>query len=409
MQKSGGAVIPMRESEALEFLLGNEEVLCHIREQKPMVPFADETILFLERVSSYIRKHPAIREMPDVAAFGFWCRKAGICQLKEEYGKRLSYTLGRGVTLHFAPSNIPVLFAFSMAAAILAGNTVVVKLSSYQEQRVQTVIDCLVHTLQDYPEWQKRIVLFRYGHDKEVTDWISSLCDVRIIWGGDASLSEIRRSMLPPRALELPFADRTSVAVLRASHVLEAESLVEGVKGFYNDTFLYDQNACSSPRMVYWLGTSHEVMEAKERFWNMVSGYCSQYYTIDPFLAVKKWEQALCMAATEQDTIIQAMDNVLLRVTVMSLSDTSWEKGMPGGYFIEAQGESLDGLLPVLTGKCQTVTCYGINPRELADYGMANKITGADRIVEFGHALDFSLQWDGIDLISYMSRRILFS
>ena len=34
-------------------------------------------------------------------------------------------------------------------------------------------------------------------------------------------------------------------------------------------------------------------------------------------------------------------------------------------------------------------------------------VPGVDRVVQIGHALDFSLIWDGMDLIAQMSRQIL--
>ena len=32
------------------------------------------------------------------------------------------------------------------------------------------------------------------------------------------------------------------------------EEIIKICNGFYNDTFLVDQNACSSPHLIYWVG-----------------------------------------------------------------------------------------------------------------------------------------------------------
>lgn len=37
---------------------------------------------------------------------------------------------------------------------------------------------------------------------------------------------------------------------------------------------------------------------------------------------------------------------------------------------------------------------------------ISSGVLGVDRVVETGHALDFSLIWDGIDLIRQMSRQM---
>ena len=37
------------------------------------------------------------------------------------------------------------------------------------------------------------------------------------------------------------------------------------VQRFYNDTYLVDQNACSSPHLIIWLGKKSKKIQ--ERFW----------------------------------------------------------------------------------------------------------------------------------------------
>ena len=77
-----------------------------------------------------------------------------------------------------------------------------------------------------------------------------------------------------------------------------------------------------------------------------------------------------------------------------------------GGYFIEASGESLEGILPVLTDHCQTISCFGDVKENLSQLIEESGVKGCDRIVSFGQTLDFDLIWDGHDLIETMSRKI---
>lgn len=44
---------------------------------------------------------------PDVITFAYFCRKAHLARLEEEYAGRLDGRLGRGVVFHIAPSNVP--------------------------------------------------------------------------------------------------------------------------------------------------------------------------------------------------------------------------------------------------------------------------------------------------------------
>ena len=120
MQNSGGAAILMQQVfEKIAFVCGNAETLMDMHEQRAMKPFSTETADFLDTLSGEIRKDPAYRTMPDAASFAFWCRRANVDILARSYDTE--HRLGRGVALHFAPSNIPVLFAFSMAAGLMAG------------------------------------------------------------------------------------------------------------------------------------------------------------------------------------------------------------------------------------------------------------------------------------------------
>jgi hypothetical protein len=46
----------------------------------------------------------------------------------------------------------------------------------------------------------------------------------------------------------------------------------------------------------------------------------------------------------------------------------------------------------------------GFQPEELRDWVIHNGLSGIDRIVPVGQTADFSLIWDGYDLIYTMSR-----
>ena len=407
-------MIPMEEFERrkqifekLQFCAGNAEILCRMPEQRPMQPFAEETITFLSAWSSAIRRDPQARQMTDAASFGFWCRNASLAEQKKMCGCEGNGRLGRGVTLHFAPSNIPMLFAYSLSSALLAGNCAAVRLPSRDMPETDAVIRVLNQVLEENTEWKNRIACFRYNYDREVTDELSQLCDVRIIWGGDASVSEIRQSPLLPYAADLPFANRNSAAVFSADAVLATENLTDLVRKFYNDTYLNDQNACSSPQILYWLGSENKICAAKERFWEAVFEYVKLQYTIQPDLAVKKWENALLLAAFYPDVQVIQQENYIVRVQMPELRSDLCKFVCAGGFFIESSGTDIQRLLPVLGKKCQTLVAYGIESEKIAGDLFAERIFGVDRVVEVGHALDFSLIWDGRNLIEEMSRKCL--
>ena len=420
MQNSGGAAILMQQEYEREevclaksrgrvtYILGKAKCVRDIRKNAPFLPFADETVNFLEALSKRLLGKQETRKMPEVAAFGFWCRRAHLMQLKAEYGSGDEKRLGRGVSLHFAPSNMPALFAFTMAAGMLAGNSVIVRLPQKRTQQEEVIVCEMAKLLEEEFLYMKgRVVLCRYPHDREITDALSALCDVRVIWGSDASVTEIRKSPLPPRAVELPFASRSSAAVFCADAVNKEENIDLLVREFYTDTYLNDQNACSSPRIIYWLGTDREAESARKKFWSALSKLLEEKkYPIPASLAVQKLDGAMLLAAVFGDARVCCDTNQLVRVQVPDLCHEMWDYTVPGGFFIESQGESLDKIADILDGHCRTLCTYGMDEYEIAGKLVDWQLSGVDRIVPVGQALDFSLTWDGFDLIESMSRRI---
>ena len=54
----------------------------------------------------------------------------------------------------------------------------------------------------------------RKFHFTEITKNISSICDGRVIWGGDETINQVRKFWIPERAVELTFSDRYSLSII---------------------------------------------------------------------------------------------------------------------------------------------------------------------------------------------------
>lgn len=430
------------------------EVLIRLQ---PKEVFAEETLQFLDLLSRSLRHHPESKKMPDLMSFAFWCRRAHLEQMKKEYVDPKEPRIGRGVSLHFASSNMPVLFAFSLTAGLLAGNVCIVRLPRKETRQEQVIIEVMKNVIQkSCPEFDGRIILCRYDHDAEINQMLSEICDVRVLWGTDASIAEIRKARLKPGATDICFGTRYSAAILDAKTVADTKEMDLLIKDFYNDTYLNDQNACSSPRILYWVGEKATVRRAQERFWVALHRLLQERnYEVPAYVAVQKLDAALIMAACYPDVkILRAGESIaempqeartkhealqeagkqqetrtkaetsqevrkqqkeernlpvctennrIVRVQVPTLYADMWERTVPGGFFIEAQGETPDGLFPVLDRRCQTLTGYGIDRKQLTEQLAEAEVTGMDRLVDVGHALDFSLTWDRHNLIEEMS------
>lgn len=390
--------------EKLQFIVGNQDTISRMRHIKPLAPFSDEAIAFLNDLSKLVIR--AGKTFSDVVTLGFWCRRAALVGEKQKYDD-IVQRIGKGIVFHIAPSNVPVNFAFSFAAGLLAGNANIIRLPSKDFEQVQIICKAMnqLLTTKEYSNMSDYLCMVRYDVSKEVNDLFSAICNTRVIWGGDSTIAEIRKSPLKPRANDITFADRYSIAVIDSDAYMNSDSKETIAQSFYNDTYFSDQNACTAPSLIIWLG--HRKKEAKELFWAYEHTYANNRYELTPIQAVGKLTQ-LCKFAIDRKAIFNhSNDNLIYRITIDKIDEGLMDYRYNSGFFFEYDAESLDEIIPIAGERCQTLIYYGIGEGQFRKF-FCNKITfGIDRIVPIGKSMDFSLVWDGHDLIREMSRYIV--
>lgn len=399
----------MPGKSGLQVLSPAEGDLLAIRHSRPLRPFAAEVVAFLGDLSEALVSDPRVRAMPDVYSFGFWCRRASLAAMQRGYHD-LDRRLGRGVVFHVAPGNVPVNFAYSLAAGLLAGNANIVRVPSEEFVQVHIIAEAIdaVMSRQSHQGLRDHIRLVRYdraAHD--ITADLSSACDVRVIWGGDATISNIRRHQVAARAFDVTFADRYSACVIGAEEYLRAPDRSVIARGFYNDTYLFDQNACTAPHLLLWLGSRGGVDQAREIFWSELHSYTQGRYRLESKSAVDKLANALRYAALHAESqIIKGEDNLISRLEVPRLDPGIEEWHGRCGFFFESQIDNLDQILPIVSRRYQTLSYLGLDKTALQSLVIGGRVVGIDRIVPIGRTLDFSLEWDGYNLVHTLSRLV---
>ena len=388
------------------FLLGSAETVAAMPELSPKEPFSDELLDFLGTVSDALRKHPQARTYPDVAALGFWLRRASLLQMRRRFASAGgALRIGRGVVFHIAPSNVAANYAYSLASGILAGNANIVRLPSKDFPQIAIINGALSAALEQFPAMSPYLCLMRYTRNQAINDVFSALADVRVIWGGNTTISELRKSPLAPRATEVAFADRYSFAIIDADAYLDANQDPLIAQAFYNDTYLSDQNACTSPHLVVWIGAQRET--AKRRFWAALHTLVAEKYQFQPIMGVNKLSTAYHAAAVLDGAHIEPHeDNLLVRVRVPSLTEALIDLRESCGYFYEYDCDDLSELHALCRDdRCQTLAYIGSKEQFLLL--LKSGIKGIDRVVPVGRTMDFDLIWDGYNLVDRMSRTIL--
>jgi hypothetical protein len=245
-----------------------------------------------------------------------------------------------------------------------------------------------------------------YGHDDAVTAALSAACDLRVIWGGDRSVTEVRRHPLAPRARDLTFPDRTSFAAVSVAGWQQASRAArwEAAQAFFNDAYWFDQAACASPRVLFWVGDEDAAVAAGEEFFAHLRAVLdARGHVTDPAMAVQKRVSAYGAAA---DGLVGSMRLLGNELAVLDLVDAAIvPSGWLGtGTFLQATVPGFDALAASVGPKDQTCSYFGFGLDELGMLTVGLGARGIDRVVPFGSALSFSAVWDGYDLLAELTR-----
>jgi hypothetical protein len=394
--------------DKIDILVGNSMNLDNTR---PFKPFFKDVLDFLSNLSQEILLDTEAKQFPDVISFGFWCRISNINKLSEEY-LNIKNRLGLGLVFHITPTNVPVNFAFSYVFSILAGNSNVVRVPSKNFKQVEIICRIInkIFLHKKYNNILEKTLFIRYSQDEEVTTYLSSKCNARIIWGGDNTVNSIRNIPIPSRSIDIAFSDRYSFSIINPITIgdlsnLELNRLAEN---FYNDTYLMDQNACSSPHLIVWKSENNTKLETlKNRFWTAIRELAERKYDLQPVNAIDKYTM-VCNDAISNKNVSSSIlqSNYLYQLNIDNVPEKITNLNGKFGYFYELTIVDLKELSKIIETKIQTITYFGIPKTEILEFIIDEGLIGVDRIVPIGKALDISIYWDGYDLIRTLSRNI---
>ena len=391
-----------------EVLVGDEAT---VMSEPAWAPFDDRILSFLVDLSRLVMVDSRARLLPDVISLGYWCRKSSLDSMRSSH-RSDQLMMGRGLAFHVPPSNVPLNFAYSLICGLLAGNSNIVRLSTTESVEVETFVELMKETLRiaDHQEVARRICLVRYGHDDATTLHYSLRADARVIWGGDSTVAHIRSIPSKPRCVDVSFADRVSLALVNARTVadLTDKELSACTAGFVADSYTFDQNACSSPKMVVWHGAGSVIDAARPRFWSAVERIAAEKDSMAPVNYVNRFVE-LCEMIAETDAIstLEGLGSPAARITLRETEQ--WESAavLRFGTFSEARITAMKDLEHLVDERVQTVCYFGYEPSELRSVLAGLSLAGVDRVVPFGQALSFDLTWDGYDLVRFLSRHVV--
>ena len=129
-------------------------------------------------------------------------------------------------------------------------------------------------------------------------------------------------------------------------------------------------------------------------------------YELAPVQSVGKLAALYKTAASIPVVLIDPVDQYVTRIGVDQINDELMRFKYNSGFYFEHDIDTLKEILPICGERLQTLTYFGMGKEEITAFLSEFKPKGIDRAVPMGRSMDFSLNWDGFDLIRQLSRKV---
>jgi len=364
-------------------------------------PFDDEVLEFTHKLSLELLSKK-YKEFPELIALGFWLRDAHIKKLEQKFIKSTQDKLiqARGVVFHIAPNNVDTIFLYSLLLSMFVGNSNIVRVSQNITPQMQMLLDILTKTITTYKNVSKKMMIVSYGHDDKITTKFSMMCDVRVIWGGDNTISHIRKLPLKATSTELLFANKFSLLAIKLKDKDEVTN--NFLEKCYRDSITFMQQACSSVKAICWIDTTQNLQDI---FWEKFLKFIEEKETIfDEKGSVDKLMAEIKLALNHNVSIKN--ENNIFKVKLPNIKALESKSHCGLGLFYEVDLQTLDELLDKVDRGHQTLSVYGFTKEDIKKSFQTSKPKGIDRVVSLGKAMEFSPIWDGYDMMQSLCRVI---
>jgi len=370
--------------------------------------FNSLAIDFLGDFSKELKNYKKIYRYPDLVYLFLWCNKKKIDLLKK---RELSdeIRLGRGLIFHICPANVPTNFIYSFFFGLLSGNSNIVKIPSKSTQEKKIILSKIQSLLKKnkYKDLNKTNCFIQYDSKSENTSIISSICDGRVIWGGDKTVNEVRKIWIPEKSVEITFPDRYSISIINLDKLRKISSTEKKmlVNRFFYDGYSMNQLACNSPHFVFWVGKKNNKLQ--NYFWNQLNHVVEKKFLFDNIHIVDKYSNLIENIISQKDFVnLKSFKNNLYVIDPNKQTRNIDNIRGINGTFFQRNIPNINNLKDYITKKCQTISYFGFTKEQLKIFLLNNNFLGIDRIVPIGKALGIDVIWDGHDVVKSLSRVI---
>ena len=392
----------IRENDILKFKF----------KSKQFEPYEDYICNFVNDLSRILFLKFDKKDHPDIATFAFFCRRGNILKFKQDFLNSKKIKKPLGLIFHVPPNNIPTNFAYSLIFSLLLGNSNIMRISNkllnHSGKFVEIINNLMKHK---YKKLYENNYFVFYNRSDEINMKLSLICDGRMIWGGNETVRYFKKISTEPHTRDIFFYDRYSICIIQSEFLINISKMQMKTvaKNFFNDTYLVDQAACSSPIIINWIGK--KINRAKNKFWDAVYAYLKEIKYNKNFKAHSAIDKEVVSSIffANKNKYVKNYKNFFNIINIIELKkvprDINFYKGK-FGLFFQNDLKKLSDITKFVDRGCQTITYLGLNKNELNKLTKNKNLYGVDRFVNIGSSLEMNYIWDGIDLREALTRNI---
>ena len=375
---------------------------------KVFQPFCDLVKDFLNDFSNELKNQKETYSYPNLIYLTMWASKKSVKKLEKKFESD-QIRLGRGLIFHICPSNVPTNFIYSFFFGLLSGNSNIVKIPSKKFREKEIIL----LTIKSLFKKKKFFILknsncfIEYKNEIETTKKISSICDGRVIWGGDKTINEIRKVWIPERTIEITFSDRYSLSIININQLKKKKTNEIKILAnrFFYDGYTMNQLACNSPHFVFWVGKRNT--NVQNYFWSELNKVVEKKFLFDEIHVVDKYTNLIENVINQKNfrNIKTFKNNLYIVDPSQDVKKIENFRGVSGTFF-QKNINQINGLKNFISKKCQTGSYFGFSKKQLELFILNNNLLGIDRLVPIGKALGIDIIWDGYEVLKSLSRSV---
>ena len=312
-----------------------------------------------------------------------------------------SVSMPKGIVFVIASSNIELLSLYNWGISFLCGNLTIIRISRRLKREK---IDGVVEIIRDVLKTKFCDIFFQDEEDNRITRNLTQICDVRILWGSDKTIEEIRKEYSCNMQEDIAFSSKKSMTLIKASKLINLKDTEKNklIKNLWNDTLELSFKACSSPHKICIIGKDADQKRGAQEILDLLKKRIKKESMTNGFITTNNLlESQLRSISGQANRQSFSLRGRLIKIT----SEVSEIKNDTTIEVIVVN--SLDKVNGVIRAtRPQTLTYFGIDKDELQKLINKEESCIPDRIEKVGYALSFDVIWDGINLFERLSKQV---